>query len=322
MISPSHKVNWGCDNIKTTIGIPRALLYYYDKDLWIEFFKQLGLNIIISNETTKKTIKDGTNIAPNESCLALKIYLGHIIELKNKCDYILIPRIFSLEKHNQVCTNFNALYDLVNNLFDIEILNYNIDISTKNYQTLGFLKLGEKLGFSYIKTYKAYKYAEKIKKAKRQKQEEEQKLLLTSNKLKILLAGHPYNLYDSLIGKTVINFLNKNDITILYSNRIEEKLITEEYQKIAPDIHWTHNKEIVASTKYYENYVDGVILISSFPCGPDSLMNEQITRKINKIPIITLLFEDLNNDAGMITRLESFIDILKNIKEEKNGQNN
>lgn len=51
-------------------------------------------------------------------------------------------------------------------------------------------------------------------------------------------------------------------------------------------------------------------------------MNEQITRKINKIPIITLLFEDLNNDAGMITRLESFIDILKNIKEEKNGQNN
>lgn len=322
MISPSHKVNWGCDNIKTTIGIPRALLYYYDKDLWIEFFKQLGLNIIISNETTKKTIKDGTNIAPNESCLALKIYLGHIIELKNKCDYILIPRIFSLEKHNQVCTNFNALYDLVNNLFDIEILNYNIDISTKNYQTLGFLKLGEKLGFSYIKTYKAYKYAEKIKKAKRQKQEEEQKLLLTSNKLKILLAGHPYNLYDSLISKTVINFLNKNDISILYSNRIEEKLITEEYQKIAPDIHWTHNKEIVASTKYYENYVDGVILISSFPCGPDSLMNEQITRKINKIPIITLLFEDLNNDAGMITRLESFIDILKNIKEEKNGQNN
>ena len=81
---------------------------------------------------------------------------------------------------------------------------------------LGFLKLGEQLGFSYIKAYTAYKYAEKIKNMKRKKQEEEQKKLLTSNNIKILLAGHPYNLYDSMIGKTVIYFLTQNNITIFY----------------------------------------------------------------------------------------------------------
>lgn len=187
---------------------------------------------------------------------------------------------------------------------------------------LGFLKLGEKLGFSYIKSYNAYKYAEKIKKMKRKKQEETQKNLLLSKKTKILLAGHPYNLYDSLIGKNVIDFLNQNDITILFSNKIEEEKIQEEYKKISPDIHWTYNKELIASISYYEDFVDGIILISSFPCGPDSLMNEQIIHKIKKVPIITLIFEDLNNEAGMITRLESFIDILKNLKEEKNEQNN
>ena len=111
--------------------------------------------------------------------------------------------------------------------------------------------------------------------------------------------------------------MTRNNITILYSDKIKQDLIQEEYQKIAPDIHWTHNKEIVASAKYYENIVDGIILISSFPCGPDSLMNEQITHQIKKIPIITLLFEDLNNEAGVITRLESFLDILMNLKEEK-----
>ncbi|HIR48569.1 MAG TPA: hypothetical protein IAB35_01160 [Candidatus Faecimonas gallistercoris] len=310
--------------MKKTIGIPRALLYYYDKDLWIEFFKKLDVNIIISNNTNKQTIENGTKIAPTETCLALKIYLGHIIELKDKCDYILVPRIFSLEKHEQVCTNFNALYDLVNNLFDIDILNYNVDVSKKNYQLLGFLSLGEKLGFSYIKTYKAYKYAEKIKHMKRLKQEKEQteNLINAKDKLKILLAGHPYNLYDSLIGKTIEKFLLENNITIIYSDRIDHTKINKEYKKIAPDIHWTHNKEIVASTKYYENLVDGIILISSFPCGPDSLMNEQITHQIKKIPIITLIFEDLNNEAGIITRLESFIDILINLKEEKNEKNN
>jgi len=156
---------------------------------------------------------------------------------------------------------------------------------------------------------------------KRAKQEREQKKILeSSSNLKILLAGHPYNLYDELIGKTITNFLKENNVTILYSNRIDHTLIEEEYKKIAPDIHWTHNKEIVASTKYYEDLVDGIILISSFPCGPDSLMNEQISHKIKKIPLITLLFEDLNNEAGIITRLESFIDILSNLKECENEQ--
>ncbi len=159
---------------------------------------------------------------------------------------------------------------------------------------------------------------------KRLKQEKEQteNLINAKDKLKILLAGHPYNLYDSLIGKTIEKFLLENNITIIYSDRIDHTKINKEYKKIAPDIHWTHNKEIVASTKYYENLVDGIILISSFPCGPDSLMNEQITHQIKKIPIITLIFEDLNNEAGIITRLESFIDILINLKEEKNEKNN
>lgn len=293
------------------------MLYYYDKDLWIEFFKNLGIDVIISPNTNKKIVDSGTKLAPSEACLSLKIYLGHIIELKDKCDYILIPRLYSLKKNEQVCTNFNALYDLVNNLFEVDILNYNVDISTKNYQLLGFLSIGEQLGFSYIKSYKAYKYAEKIKKMKQKKQEllQQKEIEENKDKIKILLAGHPYNLYDSLIGKSVIDFLKENNITILYSDKINHELVDEECRKISTDIHWTHNKEIVASTKYYEDIVDGIILISSFPCGPDSLMNEQISHKIKKVPIITLIFEDLNNDAGIITRLESFIDILNNLKE-------
>lgn len=109
-------------------------------------------------------------------------------------------------------------------------------------------------------------------------------------------------------------FYKKNSLFYLFREFFCE-LVDEECRKISTDIHWTHNKEIVASTKYYEDIVDGIILISSFPCGPDSLMNEQISHKIKKVPIITLIFEDLNNDAGIITRLESFIDILNNLKE-------
>ncbi len=117
--------------------------------------------------------------------------------------------------------------------------------------------------------------------------------------------------------------MSENNITIIYSDKINHNIIDEECKKLSTDIHWSHNKEVVASINYYHQKVDGIIIISSFPCGPDSLSNELITRKIKNIPIINLIFEDLNSDVGIITRLESFIDILKNIKEgEKNERNN
>lgn len=302
--------------IKKTIGIPRALLYYYDKDLWLEFIKYLGYTPIISDYSNKKILEDGTKIAPDEACLSLKLYLGHIINLQNKCDYILVPRLYSIRKNEQVCTNFNCLYDLVNNLFNIEILNYNIDLEEKENRLMAFLKLGETLGASYIKSYKAYKYAEKINLMKRRKQEQEQEEVFKSSNLKILLAGHPYNLYDELIGKSITKYLKENNISIIYSNKIDHLKIDNECKKLSSDIHWTHSKEVMASVNYYKDKVDGIIIISSFPCGPDSLSNELISLKVKNIPVMTLIFEDLNSEVGVITRLESFIDILKNLKEE------
>lgn len=295
--------------------MPRALLYYYDYDFWQVFFEDLGYNIITSSKSNKKILQDGTKLANDEACLSLKLYLGHILDLKDKCDYILIPRLYSIKKNEQVCTNFNCLYDLVNNLFDIKILNYNIDLTQNKTKLIAYLKLGEELGIPYIKTYKSYKWAEKISTERRLVREKEQERVLKTNNTKILLAGHPYNLYDDLIGQTVSKYLLENNISLIYSDRINHNIIDEECMKLSTDIHWTHSKEVVASINYYHDKVDGIIIISSFPCGPDSLSNELVARKIKNVPTINLIFEDLNSEVGIITRLESFIDILKNIKE-------
>lgn len=216
-----------------------------------------------------------------------------------------------------MCTNFNALYDLVNNLLDINILNYNIDLTNKETKLLAFLNLGEALGKSYINTYRAYKKAEDFAKRRRLEKEKQQKEKLLSKKMKILLAGHSYNLYDSFIGEEISHFLKSYDIEILYSDLIEHNLIDKECKKISTDIYWTYNKEIMAAINYYQDKVDGIIIISTFPCGPDSLCNELILHKIKNIPVINLVFDDLTNNAGFITRLESFIDILTNLKEKK-----
>ena len=303
--------------MKKKIGLPKSLLYYYYKDLWIYFFKYLDFDIVTSQNTNKEILNIGQSLALDESCLSLKIFLGHAYSLKNKCDYILIPRLFSIKKNEGVCTNFSCLYDLSNNLLDnTKILNYNVDLTKNESELLGFLKMGRTLGIPYIKSYKAYKFA-KIKSLEiRKEKEKAQKELLKSKNIKILMAGHPYNLYDELIGMQVSNYLENLGIDIIYSDRMPHNLIDQECKKLSTDIYWTFSKEVVASIEYYKDKVDGIILLSSFPCGPDSLSNDLVCRRVKNIPILTLLFEDLNSDVGLLTRLESFFDILKQ-KEDK-----
>lgn len=210
---------------------------------------------------------------------------------------------------------------MVNNTINCKILNYNIDLKEHKTEPLAFIKIGKELEESYINSYNAYKKAKKYAREKRLKEEEKQKERLSNNKIKILLAGHPYNLYDDLIGKEISSYLRENNIEVIYSDKIPHQLIDSECNKLSTDIHWTHSKEVIASINYYQDKVDGIINISSFPCGPDSLSNEMIKHKIKDIPLITLIFEDLNSETGIITRLESFIDIIQNIKEKKNATN-
>ncbi|MBQ9688074.1 hypothetical protein IJV79_00400, partial [bacterium] len=47
-------------------------------------------------------------------------------------------------------------------------------------------------------------------------------------------------------------------------------------------------------------------------CGPDSLMLERITRKSRQFdkPLLNLTIDEHTGEAGFITRLEAFIDML------------
>ena len=80
-------------NSKIKIGIPRALLYYKYYTLWEHFFKELGLDILISPETNNEILQNGKKYTVDEACLSLKIYIGHVFYLIDKVDYILVPRI-------------------------------------------------------------------------------------------------------------------------------------------------------------------------------------------------------------------------------------
>lgn len=292
---------------KIKIGLPRALYYYYDGIFLKYFFELLDFELIVSPETNRKIIDDGISFSSDEMCLSLKTYLGHIAALKDICDYILIMRIDNYGTNDQMCTNFASLYDIVHNMFNINIIDINID--QKNHHTIlsELINIGKKFKIKRKTIVSAYKTA-KIKSDKYNK-----KLIiknmnnLKKDTLKILIVSHPYNIYDRYIGYPIIRFLEDMKISVIYSDLFDN---TNELSKIYSDnLYWKYSKESIGAIELVRDKIDGIIFLSSFPCGPDSLTNELVMRKINK-PYLNLILDDVNSFTGTITRLESFVDIL------------
>ncbi|MEG2322349.1 MAG: acyl-CoA dehydratase activase-related protein [Bacilli bacterium] len=292
------------------IGIPKALYYYYFYDKWFYFFKELGVEVVTSLDTNKDIIDKGSFYATDEMCLSLKIFLGHVHDLKDKCDYILIPNIDNYGLSNQMCCNYSALYDLVNNLFSFKILTYDINYVKNKKEVMGFIKMGKQLGFKKKQIMKAYKIAciKNNKIVKKHIINNNNKL--KSSKKKILLVGHPYNMYDNYLSSMITTYLNNLDLAVIYSDRFASDVTNKLATYLSRDLYWKYSKENIGSIVLCQDKVDGIIFLSSFPCGIDSLVNELVMRKINK-PYLNLIIDDLSSSTGMETRLESFVDILE-----------
>ena len=298
----------------SSVGLPRAMLYYRYEILWKNFFSNLGLKYIVSEPTNKEMIREGTAVSIDEACLSTKIYMGHIKSLIGKCDYILVPRISNFGIKRNMCTKFEALYDIACNVFrksGQQFLSYNVDELQNITEEKAFISMGEELGFTKKEASAAYKAAKKAEGDYLKNQVKSQELLFKKAGLKILIASHSYVEMDAYIGKPVTNYLKKMGVTPLYADIVDRRDAIRQSIKVSPTLKWEFSKEIIGGVQLYKDKIDGIILLSAFPCGPDSMVNEMIIRGFRGIPILNIVLDDQDGTAGLETRLESFIDILK-----------
>lgn len=291
------------------IGIPRSFFYYEYGTLWENFLKKLKIPYLISPKTNEEIMKLGKEVSVDEMCFSLKNYLGHIKYLEEKVDYLLVPRIDNYGTYHQTCTNFLAVYDIVHNLTDTPILNYNIDYKNHETEWKGLFRIGR----IYQKTKKeikeAYRYAKKKEKEYCDNRISKNYNLLNSSKKKILLIAHDYVLEDEMIGIPIKKLLEKENIAVLDANLFDKNVVLKKSKELSENLYWDVSRRLIGSIPIVENSIDGIVFLSSFPCGLDSLVNELMIRKIKK-PYLNLVIDEVTTLTGIETRIESFKDIL------------
>ena len=137
----------------------------------------------------------------------------------------------------------------------------------------------------------------------------------------IAIIGHPYLIYDEHVNHRLLHRLAQAGYKVV----TPEMLTTEELEsatiKLAGETYWTYDEEVVGAGGYYlDGGADGVIGIMTFGCGSDSLMMEMVHRQAVRsraTPLMILTLEEHTAEAGVVTRLEAFIDMLQRKKKKE-----
>lgn len=299
-----------------TVGIPRAFLYFRHITLWKTFFRDLGIRVIVSEPTNLKIEQDGMNAAIDEMCLSMKIYLGHVKSLIGRCDYILVPRVVSYGIRRVMCTTFWALPDLVRNIFykeHVNVLSFNVNGQENLPEEKAMVAMAKSLGCPAGAAKKAYRHGRKAMQQEIDAAAKRSEALYKKKGLKVAIAGHSYVVEDEYIGKPVMDALRKMGVITIRSDLVNRKKAREQANKISPTLKWELSREIAGSIAMHIHDIDGIVLLSVYPCALDSMVNDMIVRKAEgtKVPILQLTLDAQSGTAGIETRLESFIDILR-----------
>ena len=284
------------------IGIPRALFYYYYPRLWESFIISLGMEPVLSSLTSTKTIELAALVSESENCLPVKLLDAHISLLVGQSDMILIPRLISMLKGKVSCPKLGALPDVAHaNLRGrAEILSFNID---ENREPLGktLSNVGISLGINHKRSKMAAQEALETMNAHRKTLDTD---IGRGDCPRILLLSHPYIIHDEYLAEPIRRKLEEMNIEVCFPPAFV-------YDK-TPDLSaWD------TCSRMHQTLIDldpleikGVIQISSFNCGCDSIMVEffrDVLRE-KKIFYMVLIIDEHTALGGLETRLEAFVD--------------
>ncbi|MDR1167327.1 MAG: acyl-CoA dehydratase activase-related protein [Heliobacteriaceae bacterium] len=320
---------------KMVIGIPRAMSFYHNFPFYFGFFSDLGIQIMLSDITTKQTLSNGSALVVTETCLPVKIYIGHILNLLDKgADKILIPSIQSIAHKVYNCSKIRGLPDLVRNVVkrDFTMVEATFDKSEKNqgfYQFLGEItkhfgitdekriKKASKAGWRthnnfHIMSKSGMSYEKAINYAIQGK-------VFIENQTKeypisVAVISHGYNICDERASMKIFDKLEKMDVRTFSPLQLSNEQMTDGIKTLGQELYWANEYEMTGAAGHYlkDNKIDGLITVTAFGCGPDSLMIERITRKAKRFnkPLLNLTIDEQTGEAGFITRIEAFIDML------------
>ncbi len=313
------------------IGIPRCLYFHELLPFFSSFLGKLGYQVILSDKTHKEIIHNGVEHVVSETCFPVKVAHGHILNLIEKGVQILFfPSIIEMTKihpdinRSQVCPYVQALPYTLRSAFDfekegVELLSPVLYLGQGKQKVAKALhSLGKRLGKKTTVINHALEAAFKAQNDfYRSIQESGQAVLeqLAEEELALVIVSRPYNGCDAGINLNLPRKINDLGIVSLPMDYLplEKSGNVSEWQKM----YWKYGQRILAATHFIKSNPSlHALYLTNFGCGPDSFISHFFKDNMKDTPYLTIEVDEHSSDVGIITRLEAFLDSLKNTRRK------
>jgi predicted nucleotide-binding protein (sugar kinase/HSP70/actin superfamily) len=288
------------------IGIPRSLFYYKHPHLWTTFFGELGEEVVLSPPTNRQILAAAVRYGEDESCLAVKLVFGHIWYLLDRCESIFAPAYYGLEPGRYSCPKFLGVPDISKCIFRADIQFLRCEVEDGIFEP-AMLELGKILCTNGRTVQRAVAEALAAQKRYRQELTDKYHRQLASEKPKIVVVGHNYVIHDS--------FANLNLLAKLEERGMEA--ITIDTIPLAPResfLRWDFAYEAMSQLHdVLAQDIAGTIVLSNFNCGVDAITVPFVEDEVERhdLPCMHLVLDEHTGEAGIITRVDTFVDTVK-----------
>ena len=320
------------------IGVPKILNMWELMPFWKAFLTELGFSPVVSDPTNKKIIREGVENIIVETCFPIKLTHGHILNIVNKgFKQIFIPTIINLKRPSENVSNTFACPYAQSIVYTSRA---SIDFKARGVKVLSpvvYFGGGRDLALKNLTSF-----GRQIKRSKKDVQrafaiamdaqelfttkcaQVGQDLLASLNETEkaMVIIGRPYNSADQGANLNIHKKLMDLGVKSLPMDMLPG-IDQSEADDDLDDMYWGYGHKIlrVAKSIKDKNNLFG-IYVTSFGCGPDSFITHFFKRAIGGKPFLQLEIDEHSADAGIVTRLEAFIDSIKNSKNKQYNKKN
>jgi len=327
------------------VGIPRASLNMGSIAAFsIRLLEDMGLNVVVSGETTDAIKNKGVAVSKSNFCFPIKVAYGHVLDLVQRgVDYIWLPSYHNMPrtafKKSHICPWVQGLPDsarvaLHDRLDDIPLLTPRIHFREEKNETL-VDELQDVFAQDLGLRFERDELADRIEGARLVQRNLENRWINEIGKKFVadaaerkdgkeyfVLVGRPYNSCDPSMTFRLPKILDKYGVVALPMDMFPGMNLVLQNPKFSdkhPNMYYSYGQKILAlaellkDDEHFGNIFP--VYCTSFNCGPDAFIIPLFDNDLEGKSCLRLSFDEQSGEAHTVTRVEAFIDSLQGIRK-------
>lgn len=317
------------------VAIPRSLLFYEMFPFWNAFFSGLGFKVVVSPPSNRGIITRGCEAVVEEVCFPVKLAMGHTLELlKQKPDYLFLPCVVNGDPiqaeacGSSICPlvqgfpyTSDAALDF--SQYPSKVLRPVFHFESANVEK-ELHRFARDLGYAGARVRKVVADAFKALAGFREAMLSRGKQVLASlpaNKPSLVIVSRPYNGCDPGLNLRIPEKLKAMNVLAIPVDFLPVQPSDSEHMK---NMYWRYGQRILSAADFIAQTPQlQALYITNFACGPDSFILKYFQHAMKGKQMLILELDEHSADAGVITRLEAFLDSLEAVGlQPTNGEEN